>query len=51
MLEHILTHEDCDVDPVNFIEKETPLHLAVRTENVDLRMHLCESLLDAGADI
>jgi len=49
-LEHILSHEDCDVDPVNKLEKATPLHLAVRIEHVALRQHIVESLLDAGAN-
>ncbi|KAJ7447204.1 ankyrin repeat-containing domain protein [Mycena latifolia] len=50
VLEHILSHEECDVDPVNRIEKATPLHLAVRLEDHELRKHIVESLLDAGAD-
>ena len=50
MLEHILSHEDCDVDPVNRLDKATPLHIAVQIEEEDLRLHICESLLDAGAD-
>lgn len=50
VLEHILSHERCDVDPLNKIEKATPLHLAVRIEHVALRRHIVESLLDAGAD-
>lgn len=50
VLEHILEHEDCDVDPINSIEKATPLHLAIKIEHVDLRKFIVESLLDAGAD-
>ncbi|KAF6748364.1 ankyrin repeat-containing domain protein [Ephemerocybe angulata] len=50
VLEHILSHEDCDVDPINRIDKATPLHLAVQLEEPDLRLHIVESLLDAGAD-
>ncbi|RDB19372.1 hypothetical protein Hypma_013426 [Hypsizygus marmoreus] len=50
VLEHILSHENCDVDPINLIEKATPLHLAVRIEHTALRRHIVESLLDAGAD-
>lgn len=50
MLEHILSHEECDVDPVNRLEKATPLHLAVATEDPEVRVYLVESLLEAGAD-
>ncbi|KAJ7292622.1 ankyrin repeat-containing domain protein [Mycena rebaudengoi] len=50
VLEHILSHEECDVDPINRTEKATPLHLAVRLEDLELRKHIVESLLDAGAD-
>ena len=50
VLEHILSHEDCDVDPVNFIDKATPLHIAVQIEEPELRLYICDSLLDAGAD-
>ncbi|KAK0479660.1 ankyrin repeat-containing domain protein [Armillaria novae-zelandiae] len=50
VLEHILSHEDCDVDPINRIEKATPLHLAVKLEHPKLRKHVVNSLLDAGAD-
>ena len=50
MLEHILSHEDCDVDPINRIDKVTPLHLAVQIEHTELRLYIFDSLLDAGAD-
>ena len=50
VLEHILSHEDCDVDPINRIDKATPLHIAVQIEDAELRLYFCESLLDAGAD-
>ncbi|KAJ7045167.1 ankyrin repeat-containing domain protein [Mycena alexandri] len=50
VLEHILSHEECDVDPINRIQKATPLHLAVVIEDLELRKHIVESLLDAGAD-
>lgn len=50
ILEHILEHEDCDVDPQNRIEKATPLHLALRIEDQDLRTAVVSSLLEAGAD-
>ena len=49
-LELILSHERCDVDPINKLEKATPLHLAVVTEDPGARMYLVGSLLDAGAD-
>jgi len=45
-----LSHEDCDVDPINRLERATPLHLALRLEDAELRKMVAESLLDAGAD-
>ena len=50
VLEHILEHEDCDVDPINRLEAATPLHLALQLEDPELRLAVVESLLDAGAD-
>ncbi|PCH34344.1 ankyrin [Wolfiporia cocos MD-104 SS10] len=50
VLEHILSHEDCDVDPINRLERATPLHLALRIQDEELRENVAESLLDAGAD-
>ncbi|KAG5643300.1 hypothetical protein DXG03_001227 [Asterophora parasitica] len=50
VLEHILSHEECDVDPQNRLDKSTPLHLAVKIEHVALRRHVVDSLLEAGAD-
>ncbi|KAF5311845.1 hypothetical protein D9619_002523 [Psilocybe cf. subviscida] len=50
VLEHILSHEECDVDPVNTMGGSTPLHLAVAIEHSELRLHIFESLLEAGAD-
>lgn len=50
MLEHILSHEECDVDPVNRLEKATPLHLALRIQDKETRTSAVESLLEAGAD-
>jgi len=38
------------VDPINRLDKATPLHLAVITEDPDDRALLVESLLEAGAD-
>ncbi|ETW86673.1 hypothetical protein HETIRDRAFT_308219, partial [Heterobasidion irregulare TC 32-1] len=51
VLEHILSHEECDVDPINRIEKATPLHLAVVIEDAEMRKYIVESLLDAGANL
>jgi len=50
ILEHILSQEDCDVDPINRMAKTTPLHLAVQLEPVNLRHYIVTSLLEAGAD-
>jgi hypothetical protein len=58
VLEHILSHEDCDVDPINRTDKATPLHLALTSHRLDdhegehgsLRRDVVESLVDAGAD-
>jgi hypothetical protein len=51
VLEHILSHEECDVDPINKLEKATPLHLAMRVEDPELRDYIVSNLLEAGADI
>jgi hypothetical protein len=29
VLDYILSHEECDVDPTNILNGDTPLHLAV----------------------
>ena len=50
VLEHILSHDECDVDPVNRLEGATPLHLAVRLEDEETKKLVVSSLLDAGAD-
>ena len=50
VLEHILSHDECDVDPINRLEKATPLHLALRIEDEETRKSVAESLLEAGAD-
>ena len=50
VLEHILSQENCDVDPINRLEGATPLHLALKLEDEALKLHVVESLLDAGAD-
>jgi len=50
VIEHILSHDECDVDPQNRIEGATPLHLAVRISEPGLRFRIAHSLLEAGAD-
>jgi len=50
VLELLLCHEECDVDPINKLEQATPLHLAVATEDREDRARLVGSLLEAGAD-
>jgi hypothetical protein len=63
VLEHILSHDACDVDPINTLG-ETPLHLALTSPELDpspdddddsdeggLREAVVDSLLDAGAAI
>jgi hypothetical protein len=51
VLDHILSHDNCDVDPINRLEKDTPLHFAMKLEDQSLRKHIVESLLDAGANM
>ena len=51
VLEHILSHEECDVDPQNRIDRATPLHVAAKLEHQELRHEVLKSLLDAGADM
>jgi len=50
VLEHILSHDECDVDLRNRLAGATPLHLAVAISDADLRVRIVESLLEAGAD-
>ncbi|KAF8274303.1 ankyrin [Lactarius quietus] len=50
VLNEILEYEGCDVDYTNYIEGATPLHLAVKIEEPELRALIVDSLLDAGAD-
>jgi hypothetical protein len=50
VLEHLLDHESCDVDPRNRLGGDTPLHLAVRGKWEDhegLRVYLGESSSEA----
>lgn len=51
VLEELLEHEGCDVDYTNRLEGATPLHLAVKIEEPELRAYITDCLLDAGADI
>lgn len=57
ILDHILEHESCDVDPVNRLDGATPLHIAIQKaaeetdpEGKEARTSVVESLLEAGAD-
>ncbi|THH31042.1 hypothetical protein EUX98_g3165 [Antrodiella citrinella] len=51
VLEEILSYDGCDVDPINRMEKATPLHLAVRIDDPEMRKYVVDSLLEAGADV
>ncbi|PAV22571.1 ankyrin [Pyrrhoderma noxium] len=51
VLEHILEQDECDVDPINRLEKATPLHLALRDlKDPEVRSYVVKSLVEAGAD-
>jgi len=50
VLEHILCHEGCDVDPVNSVGRETPLHFALQLKDRDVRRYVVRNMLEAGAD-
>ena len=57
IMEHILEHQSCDVDPVNRLDGATPLHVAIQKaaeetdpEYKEARTLVVESLLEAGAD-
>lgn len=50
VLEELLEYDGCDVDYINRIDGATPLHLAVKLEEPELRALIVDSLLDAGAD-
>jgi ankyrin repeat protein len=50
VLNELLEYDGCDVDYTNNIEGATPLHLAVKIEEPELRALIVDSLLDAGAD-
>lgn len=50
MLELILAYPNCDVDLPNRMERATPLHCAAKIEDDDLRLHVIQSLMEAGCD-
>ncbi|KAI9444610.1 ankyrin repeat-containing domain protein [Lactarius indigo] len=50
VLNELLEYDGCDVDFTNNIEGATPLHLAVKIKEPELRALIVDSLLDAGAD-
>ncbi|CDK28146.1 unnamed protein product [Kuraishia capsulata CBS 1993] len=52
VLDILLDQEGVEVDPVNLLEGETPLHLAVKysIEEPEHGAFVAETLLDAGAD-
>lgn len=51
-LDHLLDQEGLEVDPINRMEKETPLHKAVQYANKEKEhgLDIVEMLIDAGAD-
>lgn len=51
-LDHLLDQEGLEVDPINRMEKETPLHKAVLYANKEKEhgLDVVEMLIDAGAD-
>lgn len=50
-LEHLLSFEGCDVDLQNRLERDTPLHAAIKhLDDPELRNYIVGSLLDAGAN-
>lgn len=51
-LDHLLDQEGLEVDPINRMEKETPLHKAVRYAigEKEHGLDIVEILIDAGAD-
>ncbi|KAG8899735.1 hypothetical protein FRB99_006464 [Tulasnella sp. 403] len=51
VIDLILEQDNCDVDPINKLDKATPLHLAAKLEEEDVRHSIIQSLLDAGADM
>lgn len=51
VLNELLEHEGCDVDYINRLEGATPLHLAVKIKERELRAYIADCLLDAGANM
>lgn len=51
VLNELLEHEGCDVDYTNRLEGATPLHLAVKIKERELRAYITDCLLDAGANM
>ncbi|KAG8921937.1 hypothetical protein FRC00_008011 [Tulasnella sp. 408] len=51
VIEKILEVEGCDVDLLNRVDGETPLHLACKLEDEDTRATIIWHLLEAGADM
>lgn len=51
-LDHLLDQEGLEVDPINRMERETPLHKAVQYANKEKEhgLQVVEMLIDAGAD-
>jgi uncharacterized protein len=47
VLNELLEYDGCDVD---YLQGATPLHLAVKIEQPELRALIVDLLLDAGAD-
>lgn len=52
VLDHLLDQEGLEVDPINRMEQETPLHKAVQYANKEKEhgVEVVEMLIDAGAD-
>jgi hypothetical protein len=53
VLEHLLDHESCDVDPRNRQHGDTPLHIAIRQKWEDhegLRLYLGKSTSAGGCE-
>ena len=50
VLDQILNQEGCNVDPINRMERATPLHLAVQLKPVEQRHYFVASLLEADAN-
>lgn len=52
MIDELLDQEGLEVDPVNTIEQDTPLHKAVQFAKTEkkLGLEVVKLLLDAGAD-